>query len=658
MYSRSQTPRRQQHSTLPQTPTLRPNSSLNSRSQTPSSHLRAPSSLSRYDRAFSPVRERPGSSMSSNSSRPQTPSFITPSQPYTGSISVAIRAKPSETFLKDPWFLTNETIQHNEIGEFKFDHVFHPSVSNYEVYEKTVKNLIKQLMNGYNATVFAYGMTGSGKTYSMSGIEGEPGVIPLSVNEIFNHIENADKEIYKFELKVSYLEIYNERIYDLLNINQLTNPTVGSAQNELKIRDVPNYGVKVIGLVEEQVKSEHELLSIIQRGDLNRRTGETDFNARSSRSHAIVLVRVCSTNTVTGIETFSTLSLCDLAGSEKATAQHERRKEGSFINKSLLALGSVIVKLSSASTSVGHIPYRDSKLTRLLQPALSGDSLVSVLCTIHTSQNALAETVNTVRFAARAKNISLSVRKHEVDLTSEKDRMIEKLKIQVERQNEEIISLKNKRTCYTDKDNEVNDMAIDVRSNEEFAQLSAENRILVERLEHYKRLIDESNAGKVILKNDIVNDILTKLSNQDMDSSNEPLLLKVEELFKKTYSEIEEYKSYINYLENQLKKQEQNQSLGNEVRKETYSPTKNVSENEVDLILKDQEDEIFELKAELKNKEKIIKALQSAKRVRESLVSTISSSETRRESNRSEMLKPLNSEQLNHLPEPSKLRPI
>ncbi|CAM9010409.1 unnamed protein product [Wickerhamomyces anomalus] len=659
MYSRSQTPRRQQHSNLPSTPNLRPSSSLSSRAQTPSSGFRAPSSISRYDRAFSPVRERPGSSLSSSTSRPQTPSFITPSQPYTGSISVAIRAKPSDTFLKDPWFLTNDSIQHNEIGDFKFDHVFHPSVSNYEVYDKVVKNLIKSLMDGYNATVFAYGMTGSGKTYSMSGIKGEPGVIPLSINEIFNHIENADKEIYKHELKVSYLEIYNEKIYDLLNINQLTNPALNNTQTELKIRDVPNYGVKVIGLVEEKVNSEHELLNIIQKGDLNRRTGETDFNTRSSRSHAIVLVRVCTTNTVTGIETFSTLSLCDLAGSEKATAQHERRKEGSYINKSLLALGSVIVKLSSSTTSAGHIPYRDSKLTRLLQPALSGDSLVSVLCTIHTGQNALAETVNTVRFAARAKNISLTVRKHEIDLTSEKDRMIEKLKSQVQIQAEELLLLKSsKGTSIGDENIDSGDASNQV-SKEEVAQLSAENRILVERLEHYKRLNDESNAGRVVLKNDIVNDILTKLSNQDMDAANEELILKVEELFKKTYSEIDEYKSYINHLEHQLKTEVQNQSSGKRVKvgHQAFSPSKHASANEVDLILKDQEDEIFELKAELKNKEKIIKALQSAKRVRESLISTIHVNESRRESGRHDTLRPLNNEQLNQLPEVVKMRP-
>ncbi|CCH40504.1 Chromosome-associated kinesin KIF4B [Wickerhamomyces ciferrii] len=666
MYSRSQTPRRQPHSALPSTPNLRPSSRPSSRANTPSSAFRPPSTISRYERPFSPLRERPSSAMSLGSSRPQTPSFATPQQPYTGTISVAVRAKPSDTFIKDPWFLTNESIEHSEVGEFKFDHVFHPSVSNSEVYDKTVKNLINQLMDGYNATVFAYGMTGSGKTYSMSGTKHEPGVIPLSVSEIFRHIENSDKEIYKHELKVSYLEIYNERIFDLLNINQITNPTLNnSAQSDLKIRDVPGYGVKVLGLIEESVKSEQELLTIIQKGDVNRRTGETDFNSRSSRSHAIVLVRVSTTNTVTGIETMSTLSLCDLAGSEKATAQQERRKEGSFINKSLLALGSVIVKLSSASTSVGHIPYRDSKLTRLLQPALSGDSLVSVLCTIHTSQSALAETVNTVRFAARAKNISLSVRKHEVDGNTEKDRIIEKLRLQVEKQAEEIQSLKeNKPVNAVFNSSREGSVTPPSHSQEEMNQLLAENRILIERLENHKRLVDEKNAERIVLKNDILNDIFTRLSEQDMGVDGEQLILKVEELFKKTYAEIEEYKSYINHLETQLKLELQKRDNGNNelnVIKRgdgAYSPSKHASENEVDIIMKEQEDEIFELKEELKNKEKVIRALQSAKRVREGLMSTINMNESRRESGRHESLRPLNGDNLSNLPESSKLRPI
>ncbi|KAH3678402.1 hypothetical protein WICMUC_001419 [Wickerhamomyces mucosus] len=660
MFSRSQTPKRGGAAT-PATPSMRSTSSLGpSKSQTPASMSRLQSNSRFSDRnAFTPVRERvsrPSSSLSYSSlSRPTTPSFVAPSQPYTGSIAVAIRAKPSETFLKDPWFLGDGTIHHNDVGEFKFDHVFQPTSGNLEVYEKVVQNLISQLMEGYNATVFAYGMTGSGKTYSMSGTKEEPGIIPLSIREIFEKIEESDKNVCKHELKVSYLEIYNERIYDLLNVNFLKSSS-SSIASDLKIRDSTDYGVKVIGLVEETIRSEKELLKIIQKGDLNRRTSETDFNSRSSRSHAIVQLRIGITNQSTGIETFSTLSLCDLAGSERATSHNERRKEGSFINKSLLALGSVIVKLSSPQTSIGHIPYRDSKLTRILQPALSGESLVAILCTIHTGQAAFAETVNSVRFAARAKNINLTVKKHEIDMTSEKDRIIEKLKYQVENQAKEIENLKTNSQATTldvsvlgTDSNNTHFLNDEVKT--QIIQLNAENKILIERLEHYKRLTDQANAEKVVLKNDIINDILTNIPIDD----SKPLMLKIEELFKKTYSEIDEYRSYTNHLEHQLKQEMQNVSKKPKYENNnspSRSPSKSLNHSEMDSILRDQEDEIFELRNELKNKDKIIKALQSAKRVRESLISTISTNDSRRETFRlplDDTLRSLNGEKLNHL---------
>lgn len=704
MIPRGQTPRRSGTLT-PSTPSL----SSRSSSSLGFSNLKTPSSASRYQSSsrynersnsvFTPVREklsRPSSSLSytsstgsgSNFSRPTTPSFATPPQPYLGSIKVAVRAKPSSTFIRDPWFLHDDSIQHNEIGEFKFDHVFHPDASNEQVYQDVVQNLIHQLMDGYNATVFAYGMTGSGKTYSMSGTKEEPGVIPLSIKEIFKKIDQSDSSTYKYELKVSYLEIYNERIYDLLNPSTLKNNAT-----ELKIRDSSDYGVKVIGLVEETIRSEHELLKIIQRGDVNRRTSETDFNTRSSRSHAIVQLRIGITNIVNGTETISTLSLCDLAGSEKATSSNERRKEGAFINKSLLALGSVIVKLSTPQTSVGHIPYRDSKLTRLLQPALSGDSLVSILCTVHTSQSALAETVNTVRFAARAKNINLNVKKNEVDLSSDKDRMIEKLKYQLENQTKELQLLKSSQnnvvgtsgsitsattvnisaSSISDAEGELPlDLALtkDVKQltdlQDQMAQLDSENKILVERLEHYKRLNDESNAERVALKSDLINDIITRLSSENQQN----MILKVEQLFKRSFSEIEEYKSYINHLENRLKTE-----LSSTAKKTKPSPPAATAAAANDMLdssmysalLKEQEEDIFQLRTELTKKDKLIKALQSTNRVRDSLTHTVNGNNVRdginimsrgdskretsiysnNKSNIGDALRPLNGEKLN-----------
>ena len=278
-------------------------------------------------------------------------------------------------------------------------------------------------------------MTGTGKTFSMQGTASSPGVIPLAITDIFSYIRETPSR--EFLLRVSYLEIYNEKIHDLLSM-----PTGGGIggnvqQDEIKLREDSKRGVYATPLKEEIVQSPTQLLRVIARGDQARRTASTQFNARSSRSHAVVQIVVESRerNPVAGGDTgskrsgllpggvrVSTLSLIDLAGSEKAAESKERRQEGAHINKSLLTLGTVIARLSEAGDkdkdgkSVEkdgkHLPYRDSKLTRLLQGALSGGSLVSILCTIQvgaqgttaTVNSHTTETLSTLKFASRAKN--------------------------------------------------------------------------------------------------------------------------------------------------------------------------------------------------------------------------------------------------------------
>lgn len=291
-------------------------------------------------------------------------------------------------------------------------------------------------MEGYHGTVFAYGMTGTGKTFSMQGTATSPGVIPLAITDIFSYIRETPTR--EFLLRVSYLEIYNERIHDLLSMPTANAAGTGNAQEEIKLREDSKRGVYATPLKEEIVQSPTQLLRVIARGDQARRTASTQFNARSSRSHAVVQIVVESRERIPGGSggdgkrsgmipggvRVSTLSLIDLAGSEKAAETKERRQEGSHINKSLLTLGTVISKLSEQKEKDGkggdkdgkHLPYRDSKLTRLLQGALSGNSLVSILCTIQTgsagstaSANSHAtETLNTLKFASRAKNSIVS----------------------------------------------------------------------------------------------------------------------------------------------------------------------------------------------------------------------------------------------------------
>lgn len=290
-------------------------------------------------------------------------------------------------------------------------------------------------MEGYHGTVFAYGMTGTGKTFSMQGTATSPGVIPLAITDIFSFIRETPNR--EFLLRVSYLEIYNEKIHDLLTAPPPTGPgSQNLQQEEIKLREDSKRGVYATPLKEEIVQSPTQLLRVIARGDNNRKVAGTQFNARSSRSHAVVQIVVESRERVPGGGTLqdskrnavppggvrvSTLSLIDLAGSEKAAEDKERRTEGAHINKSLLTLGTVIARISEARDKKGpdrdkHLPYRDSKLTRLLQPALSGNSLVSILCTIAIGSTGTAasvathvnETLNTLKFASRAKNNLIS----------------------------------------------------------------------------------------------------------------------------------------------------------------------------------------------------------------------------------------------------------
>ncbi|KAK3836598.1 MAG: P-loop containing nucleoside triphosphate hydrolase protein [Linnemannia elongata] len=283
---------------------------------------------------------------------------------------------------------------------------------NEGIYSTSVKGLVQSAMEGYNGTVFAYGQTSSGKTYTMSGTSSQPGITPRAVEDVFKYIrENSERE---FLLRVSYLEIYNECIRDLLSPEAI----------DLKIHEDRKRGVYVSPLKEEIVTTPSQVMRIIQRGDYQRHTSSTDYNAHSSRSHSIFQIVIESREraptaprspTIPGGRKMSLglrspsavrvshLNLIDLAGSEKASTDVERRKEGAFINKSLLTLGTVIAKLTDERG--GHIPYRDSKLTRILQSSLSGNARVSVICTISPSFLNVEESHNTLKFAARVKKI-------------------------------------------------------------------------------------------------------------------------------------------------------------------------------------------------------------------------------------------------------------
>ena len=416
------------------------------------------------------------------------------------------------------------------------DNVFAAYDQNHKVYDASAKRLVRRVMEGYHGTVFAYGMTGTGKTFSMQGTATSPGVIPLAITDIFSFIRETPHR--EFLLRISYLEIYNEKIHDLLNPPTEAGIGPGSPQpEEIKLREDPKRGVFASPLKEEIVQSPTQLLRVIARGDQSRRTRSTQYNAQSSRSHAVVQIVVESRERapyggrepndkraplMPGGVRVSTLSMIDLAGSERAAENKERRTEGSHINKSLLTLGTVIARLSGDKDSSGnptdkdgkHLPYRDSKLTRLLQPALSGNSLVSILCTIQlgssgsvtTSNGHTGETLNTLKFAARAKNNIVShAKKAEEALGSGTDAgsrvLLERYRMEIQNLRTELDSHKKaqegKEETPFDFEEKQLEREADQRREEQMLEMQLARTALNDRIEHLNRLILSSKSSGV-----------------------------------------------------------------------------------------------------------------------------------------------------------------
>lgn len=460
-----------------------------------------------------------------------------------GNVIVSVRVRPDSGGNDDnktdgEWMVDGRKsligYRGKEGGDYYYDNVFTTHDDNSRVYDHIAKRLVRRVMEGYHGTVFAYGMTGTGKTFSMQGTASSPGVIPLAITDIFSYIRETPSR--EFLLRVSYLEIYNEKIHDLLSMS--TAPGGANApQEEIKLREDSKRGVYASPLKEEIVQSPTQLLRVIARGDQARRTASTQFNARSSRSHAVVQIVVESRERIpgnTGNESkrsalppggvrVSTLSLIDLAGSEKAAESKERRTEGSHINKSLLTLGTVIAKLSDSKDKEGkqadkegkHLPYRDSKLTRLLQGALSGNSLVSILCTIQigaagsvaSGNTHTGETINTLKFASRAKNNIVSHAKRAEEALGaggdggarvllERYRMeIMELKKELEVQAKNKNKVEEEEEKVRDEEEErAREKEAEMRHEEQMLEMQLARTALKERIDHLNRLILSSKS--------------------------------------------------------------------------------------------------------------------------------------------------------------------
>ncbi|KAH9943401.1 kinesin-domain-containing protein [Epithele typhae] len=290
---------------------------------------------------------------------------------------------------------------------FIFDRVFRHDASQADVYGATARPLLKNLLDGFNTTIFAYGATGCGKTHTISGTDTDPGIIYLTMADLFQDIDDR-REDYNVDVVVTFLEIYNEEIRDLL-----ADPSNPSPRGGLQIRE--DKAVKVVGLTELRPSNAAEVKEIVLLGNSRRTQSPTHANETSSRSHAVLQVHITQsphTASLTEQKTMATLSIIDLAGSERAAAttnMGKRMVEGANINKSLLALGNCINALCESGGAIRHVPYRNSKLTRLLKFSLGGNcKTVMIVCVAPTSIH-FDDTHNTLIYAERATRIKTKV---------------------------------------------------------------------------------------------------------------------------------------------------------------------------------------------------------------------------------------------------------
>ncbi|KAH9297368.1 hypothetical protein KI387_029050 [Taxus chinensis] len=384
------------------------------------------------------------------------------------------------------------------------DHVFGYDSKNGNIYEIHTKELIEAAVHGFNGTVFAYGQTSSGKTYTMQGSSEDPGIIRLAVYNVFQSIQSiSDRE---FLIRVSYMEIYNEEINDLL----------APENRKLQVHENLERGIFVAGLREEIVNSPEQVFELVELGEANRHVGETNMNVRSSRSHTIFRMVIESRDKNAEINgnsydkdavRVSVLNLVDLAGSErvaKTGAGGVRLKEGTHINKSLMSLGTVINKLSEGGGKQrGHVPYRDSKLTRILQPALGGNAKTAIICTVAPEEIHTDETRGTLQFASRAKRVTNCAKVNEVmtdaALLKRQKREIEELRKKLQGSHsgvleQEILKLRNDMLKF---ELEREKLAMELEE-ERKAQLERDRRIMEQqqKIENLSTLVINSDQDR------------------------------------------------------------------------------------------------------------------------------------------------------------------
>ncbi|XP_031095875.1 kinesin-like protein KIN-8B isoform X2 [Ipomoea triloba] len=383
------------------------------------------------------------------------PSIRAPATKRTTTLTVAIKCRPlterehgrsivrlhndKEVLVLDP-DLSKDYLErirnHTKERRYSFDYAYGPNSSNLDVYKKSIQSTIVGVIQGLNATVFAYGSTGSGKTYTMVGTKDDPGLMVLSLNTIFDLI-NKDNSSDKFEVTCSYLEVYNEVIYDLLE----------KSSSHLELREDPEQGIVVAGLRCIKVKSADKILELLNLGNSRRKTDSTEANEASSRSHAVLEIKVTRKQSAKYPNQVikGKLALVDLAGSERASETNSgglKLRDGANINRSLLALANCINALGKQQKKgLAYVPYRNSKLTRILKDGLSGNSQTIMIATISPADSQYHHTVNTLKYAHRAKEIKTHIQKNVGTINShvsDYQRMIDSLQNEVSQLRKEL----------------------------------------------------------------------------------------------------------------------------------------------------------------------------------------------------------------------------
>lgn len=582
-------------------------------------------------------------------------------------IQVGVRIKPvalsgkdclarsnSKTVLADNWKIydSGNTIENLKTKQrLQFDYLFNESSTNLEIFQQLVLPYLNSATHGVNLTIFAYGQTSSGKTFTINGSPGSPGLILLTLKYI---IDTINIEFKMTKLKISYLEVYNEQVNDLLDCNK----------KNLEIRELPDKKIYVEGLTEYGIDSLKQALELVELGESNKKIAGTCMNANSSRSHTVFRIMVDSCNEYF-IQT-SQINLIDLAGSEgvgKSGTEDARLREGSNINKSLLCLSSVIERLSNNKGQKNFVNFRSSKMTRLLQPALTGNSHISIICTISMDPIHYGETYNTLLFGTRAKKIKndapiqdIIYNEKNIQLLEDKNKelskklagneiLIENFMLKLDIANGEIQKLEKNsiakaeemdfkvkslkkenvemkeliksledlnQKCRTDignKDNECrvveergNKALNDIEINRDALQI--EKNAVVFELDHIKMLLNKEKDENFILKKQL-NDVLLELDKKNVlvtSLSNQELILK---------GQISEKNDMVGRYLIEL---EGNKQEINEKNKENADLAINAKENllkileiqEKNLILDKKDEEIATLRSEIHEKNRSI----------------------------------------------------